>query len=1023
MKQPKNTPADIYQRRAEQPDFCGLGDIASSFVIFVVLLEDSGFWGKYDIRLIRSALKDALHGRSTRGYSTIKQQLAKNLYFTFERRVKRKLLELFYAADIEKHLAKRQTLELYINTIYFDNGQYGICQASRFYFHREPAELTVNQSFFLAALLPVVGNCNPLYHPEKYVKHRNRKLKNIGDLIPKETVEEILRHGPDCLDEELCRAVPETDRYNACPPMVNERFGPGGRESLTDTAAYGKKEGEGRNSPLVEYISLSPNHSGLRTHSIDRITPHCTGGQVTAEGLGRWFSVNSRRASSNYGIDRHGRVGMYVMEKNCSWCSSSPENDQRAVTVECSSDRSGACKMNGAVYRTLIRLCTDICRRNGKKKLLWLEDEDKTLHYTPAPDEMVLTVHRWFSGKSCPGEWLYSRLGDLAEKVTAALSDPDERKKSKTGIGTGLAAGIFSSDASVKRAKRLVSQMSVEEKIGQILLLDFRRWTSAEGEGPPEALTVLNDEIRGILQDYHCGNIILFDENCRDTKSLCRLTYELQQAATAGGGLPLLIGIDQEGGALTRLGSGTCLSGNMALGLSGEDANAYLSGQLIGSELKAVGINCDFAPVADVIGSAGHSAIGTRAFSDNAELTAKMAVAMSAGLLSQGVVSCAKHFPGHGDTGDDFHSVLPRINVTGKEWSRRDALPFRELIRSGIPMIMIGHLQIPALDGTQYKFSEKGAPIYVPASLSKRIITDILKRKMGFQGVVITDSLKMDCVSQYFKPRDAAVMALRAGADMLCMPVTLRSASDVRELETVYAMIKKATERGVVSQKRLDDAVTRVLTMKMRAGILDADYHYDAEAAAEAADAFVGGAEHRKTERRLADACIRLVYNGRFEPFRTNDEKRTVFFVPHKEAYFSVLHSVSRMERAGRKLNAEIFCYGEREKLTDEMTAGLTAADNLVVVSDGLTGAASEKASRMAEMPQKILSRASAEHIAVICIGLSGQAEEPDDRYPKLLVASRGGMDPEDVGRDRPRHRYDPAIPAAVYRIFGISEL
>ena len=144
-------------------------------------------------------------------------------------------------------------------------------------------------------------------------------------------------------------------------------------------------------------------------------------GQCTAEGLGDWFAKSSTQASSNYGIDKNGRVGLYVEEKNRSWCSSSGANDQRAVTIECASDTSEPYAMNSAVYATLIKLCVDICKRNGKKKLIWFGDKDKTLNYSPKSDEMILTVHRWFANKSCPGNWLYARLGDLASKVTAQL--------------------------------------------------------------------------------------------------------------------------------------------------------------------------------------------------------------------------------------------------------------------------------------------------------------------------------------------------------------------------------------------------------------------------------------------------------------------------------------------------------------------------------------------------------------------------------------------------------------------------
>lgn len=175
------------------------------------------------------------------------------------------------------------------------------------------------------------------------------------------------------------------------------------------------------NSSLVAFTRLSPNHSGQRTHSIDRISPHCVVGQCTAEGLGEWFAASSTQASSNYGIDKNGRVGLYVEEKNRSWCTSSNANDQRAITIECASGTAEPYEMYDVVYQSLIKLCTDICKRNGKKKLLWFADKDKSLNYEPASDEMIITVHRWFANKSCPGNWLYARLGDLASKVTSAL--------------------------------------------------------------------------------------------------------------------------------------------------------------------------------------------------------------------------------------------------------------------------------------------------------------------------------------------------------------------------------------------------------------------------------------------------------------------------------------------------------------------------------------------------------------------------------------------------------------------------
>lgn len=175
------------------------------------------------------------------------------------------------------------------------------------------------------------------------------------------------------------------------------------------------------NSSLVNCTVKSPNHSGARTHSIDRITPHCVVGQLTAESIGGCFTSSSRQASCNYGIGTEGRVVLCVDEANRSWCSSSKANDQRAVTIECASDKSDPYAMNNTVYQKLIDLCVDICKRNGKNKLLWLGDKTKTLNYSPKSGEMVLTVHRWFANKSCPGDWLYNRLGDLAAQVTSRL--------------------------------------------------------------------------------------------------------------------------------------------------------------------------------------------------------------------------------------------------------------------------------------------------------------------------------------------------------------------------------------------------------------------------------------------------------------------------------------------------------------------------------------------------------------------------------------------------------------------------
>lgn len=197
------------------------------------------------------------------------------------------------------------------------------------------------------------------------------------------------------------------------------------------------------NSSLIDCTVLSPNHSGKRTHSIDTLTPHCVVGQLSAETIGACFP-KGREASCNYGIGYDGRVCLIVDEANRSWCSSSNSNDQRAITIECASDKTEPYAMKSAVYEKLIKLCADICKRYGKTKVLWLGSKEKTLAYTPKSTEMVLTAHRWFANKSCPGDWLYSRYGDLANRINALLgSGSATTGSSSSGSGSSTGSVIY----------------------------------------------------------------------------------------------------------------------------------------------------------------------------------------------------------------------------------------------------------------------------------------------------------------------------------------------------------------------------------------------------------------------------------------------------------------------------------------------------------------------------------------------------------------------------------------------------
>lgn len=244
------------------------------------------------------------------------------------------------------------------------------------------------------------------------------------------------------------------------------------------------------NSGLVSYKKLSPNHSGQRTHSIDRITPHCVVGQCSVETLGEIFYPTSRQASCQYGIGGDGRVGMYVEEKNRSWCSSSNANDQRAVTIECASDTTHPYAFRDVVYNKLIDLCVDICKRNGKTKLLWLGDKDKTLNYTPKSNEMVLTVHRWFANKSCPGDWMYARMGDLASKVTARLGGTTTATSTTKGLQATSLKGLTEAQIVAKIGSLFTAD---QKKTGILASVSMAQFILESGYGLSELAQKANN--------------------------------------------------------------------------------------------------------------------------------------------------------------------------------------------------------------------------------------------------------------------------------------------------------------------------------------------------------------------------------------------------------------------------------------------------------------------------------------------------------------------------------------------------
>ncbi|GAA2084529.1 glycoside hydrolase family 3 protein [Actinomadura alba] len=362
----------------------------------------------------------------------------------------------------------------------------------------------------------------------------------------------------------------------------------------------------------------------------------------------------------------------------------------------------------------------------------------------------------------------------------------------------------------------MVARMSVREKVGQLFVPTFQTRAQAIS----------------MIKRYHVGGIIYFPGNTRTPRQTAKLSNALQKAAK----VPLLISVDEEQGLVSRLPYITRFPGNMALGATRSTDDTRAAARVTATELRAVGINQDFAPVADVNVDPANPVIGTRSFGSDPTLVARLVGSAVDGYRDGGVAATAKHFPGHGDTSTDSHTGLPVIAHTRREWELLDAPPFRAAIEHNVDSIMSAHIVVRGLD-------DSGDP----ATLSKKVLTGVLRGDLGYQGVIVTDSLQMAGVRRKYGDRAAPVRAIKAGADQLLMPPSL---------PTAYDAVLDAVRAGSIPERRLDDAVTRVLRLKEARGLFAGT-----EAAPASADVVIGSAEHRAIAQRVAEHSITLVKN------------------------------------------------------------------------------------------------------------------------------------------------------------------
>jgi beta-N-acetylhexosaminidase len=367
-----------------------------------------------------------------------------------------------------------------------------------------------------------------------------------------------------------------------------------------------------------------------------------------------------------------------------------------------------------------------------------------------------------------------------------------------------------------------ISLNAVKHMIGQKLILDIRYF--CEDNTPSKQcrkpVTAMPGSLLTLLSNQNIGGIILFSENIENASQLISLNYSLQAHMQKAGQSPLFIAIDQEGGRVARLPHSIlpAFAGNLAIGASAhQHGNIFAKnvGEHIGKTLLPLGINTNFAPSIDINSEPKNPVINVRSFGENPVQTAELGEAFVSAMQKAGVLSAVKHFPGHGDTHVDSHSGLPRVDHTLQEAQSGDLLPFANIINSATPpaMVMTAHIQYPALDDTTIR-NKKGELQVVPATLSKRILTNTLRNSLRFNGLIITDALDMAGISQFFTEEDAVLRAFDAGADIALMPYTIRNGKDIEAFSAMIERIAIQTMESGEKVKDLKASYQRILRMK-----------------------------------------------------------------------------------------------------------------------------------------------------------------------------------------------------------------
>ena len=555
----------------------------------------------------------------------------------------------------------------------------------------------------------------------------------------------------------------------------------------------------------------------------------------------------------------------------------------------------------------------------------------------------------------------------------------------------------------------LLAGMSTRDRLAQMMVPAFRTWKGEDGTAVP--IRGLNGEVRDSLRRNRYGGVLLFGENCAEAVQTLRLVAEMQEANREGGGVPLLVAADQEGGGVARLAFGTYGPGAMALAATGDAGIVRGMARIHGEELGLLGINTDFAPVADVNDNAANPVIGVRSFGDDARAAGECVRAFVEGLHEAGTIATLKHFPGHGNTDTDSHTGLPTVGRTLAELETNELVPFRAGIAAGADMVMTAHIQFPAVEGRTCRSIATGKQIPIPATLSKTILSGILRERLGFEGVIVSDAIEMKAIQDNYATDDVLSMAVNAGVNLLLLP----SVCDAEGLAKTEALLDRAVElaeNGTIDAARVEDSVRRILALKRKYGLLAGRAGAGNGAAAAAG---CGSGEHLRFAREAAQKALTLLKNenGAFPVALREGGKTLVLFTDASRA--GALDAV-RPSLGAAGGGVEGMAIGREN--AEACIEAAKEADHVVVVSRAWN-AASLDPSTEAGFPVGVVRRITAERhaaggsVVVVSAQLPYDAAcHPDADAVLLAYGSAAGGGENAM----------PNLPAALRAVFGLVE-